>query len=331
MLSEIGRAAALIFIAELGDKTQILAMTFALQFSMVQVLTGVALGSFLNHGVAVIIGAYLAHIIPLSAVRLSSALLFLVFGLWNLRSSDDDEHHTRRIFSNPILVVALAFFLGELGDKTQLTAIALSSSSQFPWAILAGTVLGMVLTSLAAIVIGSKLGERIPDFALKLISSAVFIGFGFFHLVQTVPPEFLTVPNVTLFSGVLLAMIMYLAIPLFKARKLAPAGTRNFKTAARHLHALDRALNELCLHEDICRNEYCPVGYCRQLIKEELYLGGSGEKPPRGRFQIRKPYIKKEQAFNVARIDEVLQLLEKADLAPRTYQEIKENLEKLRP
>lgn len=331
MLSEIGRAAALIFLAELGDKTQILAMTFALHFSVAQVLTGVALGSLLNHGVAVIIGAYLAHVIPLSAVRLSSALLFLAFGLWNLRSGDEDEHHNHRMFTSPVLVVALAFFLGELGDKTQLTAIALASNAQFPWAVLAGTVLGMVLTSLAAIVVGSKLGERIPEFALKLISSAVFIGFGLFHLVQTVPPELLTLPNAALFSAVLLGAIMYLAVPLFKARKLALEQTGTFATAARQLNALDWALNELCLHEETCRNQNCPVGYCKQLIKEELYRGGSEEKPPRTRFQIRKPYVRKGQVFNTARIDEVLKLLEKADLSPGTYREVKENLEKLRP
>ena len=75
MLSEIGRAAALIFLAELGDKTQILAMTFALHFSVAQVLTG-SPRILLNHGVAVIIGAYLAHVIPLSAVHFNQLCCF---------------------------------------------------------------------------------------------------------------------------------------------------------------------------------------------------------------------------------------------------------------
>ena len=74
------KASLLIFLAELGDKTQILAMAFALQYSVRQVLLGVALGAFLNHGLAVIVGSYLAHLIPLSTIRLASALMFLGFG-----------------------------------------------------------------------------------------------------------------------------------------------------------------------------------------------------------------------------------------------------------
>ncbi|HBN94769.1 MAG TPA: hypothetical protein DDZ66_00590 [Firmicutes bacterium] len=330
MLYEIGKAAGLIFIAELGDKTQILAMTFALQFSVGQVLTGVALGSFLNHGLAVIIGAYLAHIVPLSAIRFGSALLFLGFGLWTLRSTDDEGHGANRAFTSPVLVVALAFFLGELGDKTQLTAIALASNALFPWAILAGTVLGMVLTSLVAILVGSKLGERIPDFSLKLISSAVFIGFGLFHLAQTVPDRFLTVPNAILFLGFLAALLMSLLIPLFRERRQAVVKPGTFKAVAGHLQALDKALDELCLHEKMCRNEHCPVGYCRRLIKEELYLSAHDRSQGHKRFQVRKPYVKKDQVFDTRRVEEVLRLLEKAHLNPATYREVKENVEKLK-
>ena len=109
MLTEVAKAAALIFIAELGDKTQILAMAFALQFSLRQVLAGVALGSLLNHGLAVVIGAYLAHIIPLSAVRLGSAFLFLGFGLWTLWSRDEGDQGAAKSSGHPILVVTLAF------------------------------------------------------------------------------------------------------------------------------------------------------------------------------------------------------------------------------
>src|SRR5690625_3022346 len=103
MIYEMGRAALLIFLAELGDKTQILAMAFALQYSVRQVLAGVALGSFLNHGLAVIIGAYLAHIIPLASIRLGSAVLFLVFGLWTLRPEENEESDTTKSLRSPIL------------------------------------------------------------------------------------------------------------------------------------------------------------------------------------------------------------------------------------
>lgn len=323
MFSELGKATLLIFLAELGDKTQILAMAFALQFSVKQVLAGVALGCFLNHGLAVIVGAYLAHIIPLSTIRLASALLFLGFGLWTLRTEEEEGYGTNRALRNPVLVVALAFFLGELGDKTQLTAIALASSASHPWAILVGTVLGMVLTSLVGIFIGTKLGERIPDFTLKLVSSAVFIGFGIFHLVQTVPARFLTVFNVTLFLTILAAAILFLIIPPLRQRRTA-SKMGGLKRVAGALYALDRALDDLCLGEEPCRGERCPVGYCKRLIKDELR--GAAH---RG-FRVTQPYVKQNQTFDRQKIDQALLLIEKANLDPKVYRELKMNLEKLR-
>lgn len=216
MLTELTKASLLIFLAELGDKTQILAMAFALQYSVFQVLTGVALGSFLNHGLAVIIGSYLSNLIPISALRLGSALLFLAFGFWSLWSEEEHLNSDRKALGSPIVVVALAFFLGELGDKTQLTAIALASNAAFPAAVLAGTVLGMVLTSLGGIYVGTKLGDKIPELALKLISSFVFIGFGIFHLAQTVPQRFLTPLNVVFFTAVVAVAVLLRLVPLWQ-------------------------------------------------------------------------------------------------------------------
>ncbi|NMB01579.1 MAG: TMEM165/GDT1 family protein [Firmicutes bacterium] len=325
MIYEMGKAALLIFLAELGDKTQILAMAFALQFSVRQVLAGVALGSFLNHGLAVIIGAYLAHIIPISTIRLGSALLFLAFGLWTLRSADEEDDDAKRSSRHPILVVALAFFLGELGDKTQLTAIALASNALFPGAILAGTVLGMVLTSLGGIFVGTKLGDRIPDLALKLISSAVLIGFGLFHLSQTVPTEFLTVPNVVVFLAIVVAIVAVLIIPPLQQRRKAETSSGKLKQVAAELYALEQVLNQICINDPTCRGERCPLGYCKRLIKEEL----SGINDYKRRFRVVKPYVKKDQKFDQRKLEKALKILEKADLNPAVYTEVKTNLEKL--
>lgn len=325
MFYEMGKAALLIFLAELGDKTQILAMAFALQFSLRQVLAGVALGSFFNHGLAVLIGAYLAHLIPLATIRLGSALLFLGFGLWTLGAAEGEDHKANKISKHPILVVALAFFLGELGDKTQLTAIALASNAMFPWAILAGTVLGMVLTSLVGIIVGIKLGERIPDFTLKLISGGVFIGFGLFHLSQTVPTRFLTRPNIITFLLLLTSLILFLIIPPLRQRRGLPAKPGQLKKVAGTLHALDQALDHLCLGEKTCRGEQCPVGYCKRLVKEEL----QGATRPNVHLRVTKPYLKRNQRFDDRKVKEALNLIEQADLDQAVYKELKTNLEKL--
>lgn len=322
MLNELGKASLLIFLAEIGDKTQILAMAFALQYSVSQVLLGVAAGAFLNHGLAVLIGAYLANVIPLEAIRLSSALLFLAFGLWTLWSEEEHLNGSHKALGSPILVVALAFFLGELGDKTQLTAIALASSSAFPAAVLAGTVLGMVLTSLGGIYVGTKLGDRIPELALKLISSFVFIGFGVFHLIQTVPQRYVTPVNAAVFALVLGAAVLWRVVPLWRAQA---AGSRSgeLQRTARQLQAFDRLLSEICLGDANCRAERCPVGYCKQLVRAELNGTGKGHRP------VVQPYIRQGQKFDRRKLEQALALLETSGFSPDLYAELKTNLEKL--
>lgn len=326
MIQEVVKACLLIFLAELGDKTQILAMAFALQFSVRQVLFGVGLGAFLNHGLAVLVGAYLAHVIPLETIRFGSALLFLGFGFWSLMDEDGLDHGGTKSSGNPILVVALAFFLGELGDKTQLTAIALASSAQFPWAVLAGTVLGMVLTSFMGIVVGRKLGERIPEFTLKLISGGVFIGFGVLYLAQTVPARFLTTQNVVLFLVTLIALILSIIIPPLRRRASGSSAPGQLKQVASTLHALDRALQDICLGEEHCRGRNCPVGYCQSLVRQAL---NGAENSPHGRLKVLQPYVKKEQVFDRKKVKRALALLEQGDLDSVIYGELKANLEKL--
>lgn len=326
MIQEIVKASMLIFLAELGDKTQILAMAFALQFSVRQVLVGVALGSFLNHGLAVVVGAYLAHVVPLETIRFGSALLFLGFGFWSLMSEDSEGNGRTKASGNPILVVALAFFLGELGDKTQLTAIALASNAQFPWAILSGTVLGMVLTSLAGIVVGRKLGERIPEFTLKLISGGVFIGFGVLYLAQTVPTRFLTTQNVVLFVTILSALILSLIIPPLRRRAAGSQHRGQLKQVASTLHTLDRLLQDICLGDERCRGQNCPVGYCQSLIRQEL--AGAYNSATKG-SKVIQPYVKRDQKFDRTKVERALELLEQGHLDPVVYQELKTNLKKL--
>ncbi|HHY15971.1 MAG TPA: TMEM165/GDT1 family protein [Firmicutes bacterium] len=322
MFHEMVKAACLIFLAEMGDKTQLLAMAFALRFSIGQVLVGVALGAFLNHGLAVMIGAYLGAALPLEVIKLGSAVLFLCFGVWTLFSRTGPEEEEKRMRGNPVLVVALAFFIGELGDKTQLTAIALASGSQHAWAVLSGTVLGMVLTSLVGIIVGAKLGERIPEFALRLISGGVFIGFGLFHLEQSVQSGLIDVGRAGLILVIPLFMLLFFIIPPLRL----PRRTTNLKEAARRLHALERALDDLCLAETRCRGKHCPVGYCRQLVKEALADNMNG----RARFQIVEPYLKNEQHFDPAKVEQVWAMLENLDPGDALYPELRANLEKIR-
>jgi putative Ca2+/H+ antiporter (TMEM165/GDT1 family) len=174
---EIIQAAFLIFVAELGDKTQIMAMSFATKYKVRDILLGVGLGVVLNHGIAVFIGAHAQRFIPIVFIQLLAALLFIIFGYTSLKVEEEDEDSAKSIIKSAIITVALAFFLGEMGDKTQLTAMALAINGN-PISTLIGTTTGMILTSGVGIVVGMYFGKHIPEKWLKLFSGMVFVVLG---------------------------------------------------------------------------------------------------------------------------------------------------------
>src|SRR5690554_2998779 len=161
MIQEMIKAFFLIFIAEMGDKTQILAMAFATRFPVRKVLLGIGLGALLNHGLAVALGSSLSRVVPLSTIQIIAGAAFIGFALWTLKPENGEEEKEPRMQFGPTATVALAFFIGELGDKTQLTAITLAADARYPLLILGGTVSGMIATGALGIFIGKKLGEKI--------------------------------------------------------------------------------------------------------------------------------------------------------------------------
>ncbi len=183
MLKEMLGAFLLIFMAEMGDKSQFLAMLFASRYKMKEVLMGVFLGILLNHGFALIIGVTLGNIISIECLSLAASIAFLYFAFTSLQQEQDEKQEEVRVYSCPILVVMAAFFIGELGDKTQLTTITLGMEAKYPLALLAGTVSAMVLVSSLGILIGGKLKKMISPFMLRLISACLFFVFGMLKLI----------------------------------------------------------------------------------------------------------------------------------------------------
>ncbi len=271
MLGELIRAFFFIFVAEMGDKTQILAMAFATQFKVQKVLLGVLIGSALNHGIAIALGAYLSNVIPMNTVQIAAGILFIGFGLWALKSDNDEEDDKNKNKFGPVLTVALAFFIGELGDKTQLTAMTLATDAKYPLFILFGTVLGMIATSGIGIFVGSKVGEKVPEFAIKIISSAVFLFFGTLKLFQTLPDQYLTTINILVFFAVLAVSVYILLKPILAERKM---GRRTaLKEAAATLyeqtHRLKEAVDNICLGESVCgscEGKKCLIGFTRRAL-----------------------------------------------------------------
>lgn len=124
-MKEFIKAFSLVFVAEMGDKSQLLALAFATTYPIGMVLTGISLGIILNHGLAILFAYILSKYLgSLWFIHVFAGLLFLFFGFSSLKLElDDEEEDVKPSKFGPIFSMAGAFFLGELGDKTQLTAI----------------------------------------------------------------------------------------------------------------------------------------------------------------------------------------------------------------
>jgi putative Ca2+/H+ antiporter (TMEM165/GDT1 family) len=173
-------------LAEMGDKTQLLAMAFATRFKASKVMMGVFAATVLNHALAVAVGNLLTRFQAVEVwIQGLATLSFIFFGLWTIRGDrlEGEEKHTSKY--GAVLTVAIAFFIAELGDKTQLATIALAARfPQNPAAVLMGTTTGMLIADYVGIWVGVVACRRIPERTMKLTSAAAFILFGLIGIYQ---------------------------------------------------------------------------------------------------------------------------------------------------
>jgi Ca2+/H+ antiporter, TMEM165/GDT1 family len=174
-------------LAEMGDKTQLLAMAFAARYRPMKVLAGVFVATVVNHALAVAAGSLLARYEALGPwIQLAASLSFIFFGLWTIRGDAPEGGEKPKSRFGPVVTVAVAFFFAELGDKTQLATIALAAKYPgSPVFILMGTTAGMLVADGLGILLGVVLRRRIPERAIRLASAAVFVLFGLFGFWQS--------------------------------------------------------------------------------------------------------------------------------------------------
>jgi Ca2+/H+ antiporter, TMEM165/GDT1 family len=168
-----------IFVAELGDKSQLMALAFATRYRTLPVLIGITLATAVVHLVSVIVGAVLGAAIPTRPITIVAALAFVAFGLWTLRGdqlSETDEQRAARQARSTILTVGSVFFLAELGDKTMLATITLATREGV-FGTWLGSTLGMVAADALAIVVGRALGTRLPERAIRIGAAISFFVF----------------------------------------------------------------------------------------------------------------------------------------------------------
>lgn len=180
MWSALVLSFVVVFVAELGDKSQLMAMTFALRYRWWVVVSGILFATTAVHLVSVAIGHYLGIAIPTEAMAIVGGAAFLFFGAWTLRgdSLDEDEQaKAGKVVRSAFLAVTSAFFLAELGDKTMLATITLATDNDW-FGVWIGSTVGMVAADALAIVAGVVLGRHLPENAIRLGASALFFGFG---------------------------------------------------------------------------------------------------------------------------------------------------------
>jgi putative Ca2+/H+ antiporter (TMEM165/GDT1 family) len=213
--------ASLIFVvlAEMGDKTQLLAMAFASRFRWQTVMWGVFVATAANHLMAAAAGSYLTMIVPLETIKIAAAVSFILFGLWTIRGDTLSGEDQRYQFS-PFWTVTVAFFMAEMGDKTQLATISLAVEYQAIITVWMGTTLGMMVSNAFGIVVGIVMGKKIPERAIKWGAAFIFIGFGAVGLYENLPKPMLT--PVVLMAGTLIIILMIFLVAWWNNKKTIP-------------------------------------------------------------------------------------------------------------
>ena len=220
MINAFLLATVAVVLAEMGDKTQLLAMAFATRFRWQTVLWAVFAATLVNHLMAVAVGNVITQFLPMAWIKLAAAASFIIFALWTIRGDTldgEEQGHGR----SPFWTVAIAFFIAEMGDKTQLMTIALAAEEAakiggIGWIakvkqivpVWMGTTCGMMIADAFGIVVGMVLHKHIPEKLVKWIAACCFAGFGLLGLHEAL--DQLLSQDVTLHHSFLIASIFVL-------------------------------------------------------------------------------------------------------------------------
>jgi Ca2+/H+ antiporter, TMEM165/GDT1 family len=178
----------LVTLAEMADKTQLLTLCLTCRYPVRKVFLGIAIAIALLNLAAVAVGGAVGEYLPVTPVKVAAGIMFIAFGLWNLRprapTQEDEESTTTLQTRSAVLAVAGAFFIAELGDKTQLATLSLSARFGAYATVWLGATAGMLLANSLAIAGGAMLGTRLSQSTLMRVSGVLFVGFGIWTLID---------------------------------------------------------------------------------------------------------------------------------------------------
>lgn len=167
-------------LAEIGDKTQLLAFLLAARFKKpVPIILGILVATVFNHGLAGAIGAWITHSVSPEILRWVLGVSFIGMAIWTLIPDEIEDEETQIAKRLGVFGATLVtFFLAEMGDKTQIATVAMAAHYPDPVMVVIGTTLGMLIADVPAVFIGDKLASKIPMRLVHSVAAAVFAGLG---------------------------------------------------------------------------------------------------------------------------------------------------------
>lgn len=204
----------MVFIMEMGDKTQLLVMCLASKHKPLHVFLGISLAAVVLNILAVLLGSAIGGIkIIEDSVKIGASILFIFFGLLSLREEEENEDGCEPHKNSAILTVALAFFLAEFGDKTQLSAFSFAALyPDSPLSVFTGSTLGLIASDCLGLIAGTIVIKYVPKRVMSIFSAALFIVFGLVNGWTTLTEHFRFKYNTSL---IIVAIATFISVFLF--------------------------------------------------------------------------------------------------------------------
>ena len=178
---------ATVALAEIGDKTQLLALLLAARFRKPwPIVAGILVATLLNHALAAWLGAQAASWLTPQVLRWVVAASFIAIALWTLKPDKLDEGDAALPPRGAFIATTIAFFIAEIGDKTQVATVLLAAKYSPLWQVVAGTTVGMLLANVPVVVLGSRFADRLPLRAARIGAALVFLALGLWVAVRGV-------------------------------------------------------------------------------------------------------------------------------------------------
>ncbi len=177
-------SAGTVALAEIGDKTQLLALLLAARLRKpAAIVLGILIATLLNHALAGWVGSLVAHWLTPEVLRWTVAGSFIAIALWSLKPDTLDEHAPASSHG-ALITTTIAFFLAEIGDKTQVATVLLAAKYAPLWAVVAGTTLGMLLANVPVVLLCHRFADRLPLRAARIAAALLFMALGIWVLLR---------------------------------------------------------------------------------------------------------------------------------------------------